>query len=70
MILVLLAIATGVIYYFSMGAPTTMAKVKSILKSAGVGYLIIFTAWIVINLILAVLGYKIGVFGKWWILSF
>ena len=70
MILVLLVIATGVIYYFSMGAPTTMVRVKSLLKSAGVGYLIIFTAWIVINLILAVLGYKIGVFGKWWILSF
>jgi hypothetical protein len=70
MILVLLAIATGVVYYFSMGAPTTMAKVKSILKSAGMGYAIIFLAWIIINLILSILGYKIGIFGKWWILSF
>ena len=70
MILVLLVIATGVVYYFSMGAPTTMAKVKSILKSAGMGYAIIFLAWIIINLILSILGYKIGIFGKWWQIKF
>ena len=70
MILVLLVIATGVVYYFSMGAPTTMAKVKSILKSAGMGYAIIFLAWVIINLILSILGYKIGIFGRWWMFSF
>jgi hypothetical protein len=69
-ILVLLAIATGVIYYFSMGAPTTMAQVKSILKSAGIGYTIIFLAWIILNLILAILGYQTGIFGRWWQIIF
>ncbi|PIV41664.1 MAG: hypothetical protein COS26_03250, partial [Candidatus Nealsonbacteria bacterium CG02_land_8_20_14_3_00_40_11] len=67
---VLLAVATGVIYYFSMGAPTTMVKVKSLLKSAGIGYGIVFLAWIIINLILAVLGFKVDFFGHWWQISF
>jgi len=65
-ILVLLAIATGVIFYFSMGAPTTMARVQSLLKSAGVGYAVILLAWIIINLILKILGVTI----EWWILPF
>lgn len=65
-ILVLLAIATGVVYYLSMGAPTTMAQVKSLLKSAGTGYAIILLAWIIINLILKILGYKF----QWWIITF
>jgi len=69
-ILVLLAIATGVVYYFSMGAPTTMAQVKSILRTAGIGYGIIFLAWMIINMVLVILGYKVGVFGRWWEIKF
>ena len=65
-ILGLLILATGVVYYFSMGAPTTMVRVKSILKSAGIGYGITFLAWVIINLILAILGYRVGIFGHWW----
>jgi len=53
-----------------MGAPTTMVKVKSLLKSAGIGYGIVFLAWIIINLILAVLGFKVDFFGHWWQISF
>lgn len=66
-ILVFLTIATGVIYYFSMGAPTIMARVKSLLKSAGVGYGIIFLAWLIINWILAILGFQLG---HWWQIIF
>jgi len=66
-VLVLLAMATAVIFYFSMGAPTTMAKVKSILKSAGTGYAIVLLAWIIINLILRILGFTMG---AWWMLPF
>lgn len=69
-ILVLLVIAVGVIYYFSTGAPTAMMKVKSILKSAGMGYLIIFLAWIFINLFLAIIGFQAGIFGHWWEIKF
>ncbi len=69
-VLVLLAIATGVIYYFSMGAPQTMVKVKTLLKSAGVGYGIIFLGWLIINWILIILGYQVGIFGRWWQIIF
>ena len=69
-ILVLLTIATGVVYYFSMGAPTTMVKVKSILKSAGIGYGIVFLAWLILNLLLSILGYQFQIFGHWWQIKF
>lgn len=65
-VLGLLVLATGVIFYFSLGAPATMARVKSLLKSAIVGYGIIFLAWLIINWVLIILGYRIGIFGKWW----
>ncbi len=65
-ILVLLVIATGVIFYFSMGGPTTMVQAKSILRSAFFGYLFIFLAWTITNLLLKLLGYTI----KWWIITF
>ncbi len=69
-IMVLLTVTTGVIYYFSMGVPQTMAKVKSLLKSAGIGYLIILLSWLIINWILIVLGYQVEFFGHWWQISF
>ena len=69
-ILVLLSIATGVIYYFSMGAPTTIVNVRAIWRSVGVGYGILFFAWIIVNLLLAILGYKVGIFGHWWEIRF
>ncbi|MDP2664183.1 MAG: pilin [bacterium] len=61
-ILVLLALGTGVIFYFSMGAPATIINVKSIWKSAGIGFAVIFLAWNFLNLILNLLGFTI----KWW----
>ena len=69
-ILALLIIATGVVYYFSMGAPTTMVKVKSILKSAGIGYGIVFLAWLILNLLLSILGYQFQILGHWWQIKF
>ena len=69
-ILVLLAIATAVIYYFSMGAPATIVNVKSIWRTAGMGYGILFLAWLIVNLILIILGYKVGILGKWWEIKF
>lgn len=64
--LVLLAAFTGFVFYFSMGNAATMARVKSILKSAGTGYLIIFISWTLINFILMALGFQVEIFGKWW----
>lgn len=69
-ILALLAVATGVIYYFSMGNPKTMAKVKSLLKSAVTGYIVIFFAWMILTTILAVIGFEVEIFGRWWEIKF
>ncbi len=67
-VLAILVMATGFVFYFSMGAPETMNKVKSILKSAGTGYSIVFLSWTLIDIILKILGYKVGL--PWWHLQF
>jgi len=69
-ILVLLTIATAIIFYFSIGAPATIINVKALWKSAGIGYGIIFLAWLIINLFLAIIGYKFQIFGRWWEIKF
>jgi hypothetical protein len=72
----LLVIITGVIYYFSVFSPeilgewATIANVRSIWKYAGIGYGIIFFAWLIINLFLAIIGYKFQIFGHWWEIKF
>ncbi len=65
-ILVLLALASGLIYYFSMGDVSAMARVKSIWKLTGIGCLIIFSAWFIINWLLLFLGFQVQIFGRWW----
>jgi len=67
-VLVLLIVVVGLTYFFSGG--TTPETVKSILNSAGKGYGIMFFAWIIINFILAILGYKVEIFGRWWQIKF
>ena len=75
-ILVLLALASGIIFYFSgylseqFGVSDPILKVKSLWKAAGIGYLIIFSAYTLINIFLALFGYKVGVFGPWWVIKF
>ena len=69
-VLALLTLATGVVYYFSTGAPQTIVKVKTIWKSASVGYAIIFVGWIIINTLLIILGYQWETFGDWWQITF
>ncbi|MFQ6049467.1 MAG: pilin [Candidatus Paceibacterales bacterium] len=69
-ILVLLVLAVGITSYFALGSPSTIAQVKSILRTAIVGYGIIFLAWLIVNLFLVILGYRIGIFGRWWEIRF
>lgn len=65
LVLGLYSIMSSVIAYFSLGRPNTLARIKSIWKSAGVGYLIMFLAWTIINLIMAIVGYQVQLFGRW-----
>lgn len=66
-ILVLVILAVGLISYFGLGSPTAINQIKSIRDSVLRGYLIIFLAWLIVNVILRVLGYTMP---KWWIITF
>ena len=61
-ILVLLVLASGVIFYFSMkmGSPNPAAKVKSIWKAAGIGIGLMVFAWTITSLLLMIFGYNLG----------
>ncbi|MFC1663525.1 hypothetical protein ACFL0A_00100 [Patescibacteria group bacterium] len=69
-ILVLLVLGTGAMFYLSLGSLEIIIKAKSMLRAAGIGYLIIFFTWTIINLILSIIGYQVGIFGKWWQIFF
>jgi len=69
-ILLLLVIATAIIFYFSIGAPALIIDIRGVWRAAGKGYAIIFLSWIIINLVLNILGYQVGIFGQWWQINF
>jgi hypothetical protein len=66
LILVLLTVATAVIFFTSLGQIITMARVKALWRAAGIGLVVVFLAWIIVNLLLGLIGYNIGVFGNWY----
>ncbi len=68
LILVLLVLASGVIFYFSikMEAPNPVAKVKSLWKAAGIGIALLLFAWTITSLLLTVFGYRLG---PWYIIG-
>ena len=67
-VLVLLVLYSGIIFYFGlpMGTAEPVAKVKSLWRAAGIGLLIMFFAWTFINLFLGILGFPVGIFGNWY----
>jgi hypothetical protein len=67
-ILALLALASGAIFFFSLQAqnPEPLATVKSLWKAAGIGVGVVLLAWTVISLFLGIFGYQVGIFGTWW----
>ncbi len=65
-ILVLLVTATGAMYYLAFGTPQMIARARSMLKAAGIGYLILLFGWLMITWILQIFGVSI----KWWIIPF
>ncbi len=67
-VLVLLTLATGAMFYFSIstGGTSPIIRVKRLWKSAGIGLGMIFFAWTIVNIILKLAGYQIGIFGNWY----
>ena len=62
-ILVILVLITGVIFYTSLGDAATIQRVKSLWRAAGLGYLIVLFGWVIVSVLLTVLGFQ---FGSWW----
>ena len=69
-ILLLLVVATAMIFYFSIGAPALIIDIRGAWRAAGKGFAIIFISWMLINLFLNFLGYQVGIFGQWWQINF
>jgi len=65
-ILVLLTVATGLIFYTSLGQAVTMAKVISLWKATGIGLGVVLLSWTIVNIFLKIIGYNIGIFGNWY----
>lgn len=64
------AAMTAVISYFSLGGPGTIDRIRAIWKSFGLGYGIMLVSWILVNLILAIAGFQVEFFGRWFELPF
>lgn len=69
-VLLILAVTTGATSYFSLGGPNGLARIKTVFRSFFAGFLMLVFAWMLINIILMLLGFKFQFFGRWWELSF
>jgi hypothetical protein len=69
-IVVLMAIATGAIIFFSFGGVDVMTKIRSIWKSVGIGVLILLFSWLFLNILLGLVGFNIKFYGKWYDIQF
>ena len=65
-IVVLMAIATGAIMFFSFGGVDVLTKIRSIWKSVGIGLAILLFSWLFLNILLGLVGFNVNVFGNWY----
>jgi hypothetical protein len=70
LVLTIMTVATAVVFYLSIGKTELIINIKAMWQSVGKGFAIIFLAWTIINIFLAFLGYRVGIFGPWWQIKF
>lgn len=70
LVLTIMTVATAVVFYLSIGKTELIINIKSMWQSIGKGFAIIFLAWSIVNIFLAFLGYRVGIFGPWWQIKF
>lgn len=58
-------ILSGFMYVFAIGSPQAISEAKSIIKHSLTGFIIIFVSWVIIDTILATLGYIDPIEGSW-----
>ena len=64
--LALVVLLAGTSSYFALGSPNIIANLKRLKDSTLKGYALMFSAWLIVNLILKLLGYTV----TWWIITF
>ena len=70
LILAALAVFVGASTYFSFGSPDTLVRIRTIFRSYLYGVLLLLFAWMIINIVMALFGFNIEFFGRWWELPF
>jgi hypothetical protein len=63
---VLAIIFAGVLYIFAVGKANLINKSKLMIKYALTGFVIILTAWLVVDSVLTILGYIDPIGGEWY----
>lgn len=62
LLLPILAVITGLIFYSPLKTPEILEKVRSAWQAIGIGYGLLFMAWLLVGFILQAIGYP----GVWW----
>lgn len=57
------AVYSGVVIFTAFGNTNAITQVKSMWKYIGIGIMIVFFSWTLIDLFLSLIGYNVGVFG-------
>ena len=57
---------SGLVYVFAAGRAEVVNKSKMMMKAALIGFVIIFISWVVVDSILATLGYIDPIEGVWY----
>ena len=65
LIVAIMVVATGVIFYFQFGDVSTLATVRRIWHYIGIGVLILLFSWLFLNFLLGILGFNVNIFGRW-----
>ncbi|MBI2098267.1 MAG: hypothetical protein HYT49_01205 [Candidatus Wildermuthbacteria bacterium] len=66
LIIVILVVATGAIFFFQFGGPEVLAKVRSIWAAVIKGVLILLFSWLFLNFLLGIFEFNISIFGRWY----
>jgi|GEM_PF-6349771 len=69
-ILAALAVLTGASTYFSFGSPDALIRIRAVFRSYLYGVLLLLFAWMIVNIVMALFGFNIEFFGRWWELPF
>ena len=65
LLIAILVVATGAIFFFQLGGPEVLARVRGIWAAVGKGVLILLFSWLFLNFLLGILGFDVNIFGRW-----